>query len=63
MLISDGLLGLGGSIVTMVLGWPGWLVNICLRVDYIIKSVWCVWRLLSGRWIRRVDQEEAQPAG
>lgn len=46
-----------GAFVGLVLGWPAWLTMLCLRVDFVIKSVWCVSRLLSGKWIRRVSHE------
>ncbi len=43
-----------GIIVGPVLGGPGWLTIIALRIDYIIKSIWCISRLNSGKWIRNV---------
>ena len=56
-LVSVPLGWVGG----LVLHWPAWLTMICLRVDYIIKSVWCLSRLTSGKWIHEADglgQEE-----
>lgn len=50
-MISIPLGILGG----LVLHWPAWVVMLCLRIDYIIKSVWCVSRLLSGKWIHEAD--------
>lgn len=44
-----------GCIGGLVLGWPAWLTILCLRIDYVIKSVWCVTRLKSGKWIRSVE--------
>lgn len=41
-------LGAAGGIL---LNWPAWITMICLRIDYVIKSVWCVSRLLSRKWI------------
>ena len=35
----------------LFLHWPAWAVMLALRIDYIIKSLWCVSRLMSGRWI------------
>lgn len=43
-----------GALGGLVLAWPAWLTMLCLRVDFAIKSVWCVSRLLSGKWIREV---------
>ena len=50
-LVSIPLGALGG----LVLGWPAWLTMICLRIDYIIKSAWCIFRLFSGKWIHEVE--------
>lgn len=44
-----------GVVGGLVLHWPAWLVMLCLRIDYVIKSVWCVSRLLSGKWIHVAD--------
>ena len=39
----------------LIFGWPAWLTILCLRTDYVIKSVWCVSRLISGKWIHEAD--------
>jgi len=44
-----------GAVGGLVLHWPAWVVMLCLRIDYVIKSVWCVSRLLSGKWIHMAD--------
>ncbi len=44
-----------GAVGGLVLNWPAWVTMLCLRLDYAIKSVWCVSRLHSGKWIRAVD--------
>lgn len=49
-LVSIPLGALGG----LVFGWPAWVTMLCLRIDFMIKSVWCVSRLLSGKWIHVV---------
>jgi Na+-driven multidrug efflux pump len=46
-LASIPLGGIGG----LILHWPAWVTMLCLRIDFVIKSVWCVSRLLSGKWI------------
>lgn len=33
-------------------------VYICLRIDYIIKSFWCLRRLSSGKWIKKAKLAE-----
>lgn len=43
-----------GAIGGLVFHWPAWLIMLCLRIDYVIKSVWCVSRLMSGKWIHEV---------
>ena len=44
-----------GAVGGLILCWPAWLTMLCLRIDYIIKSVWCVSRLLSGKWIHEAE--------
>ncbi len=44
-----------GAVGGLILHWSPWLTMIALRADYVIKSVWCVSRLLSGRWIHEAD--------
>lgn len=51
-LVSIPLGALGG----LVFGWPAWLTMLALRADYVIKSVWCVSRLLSGKWIHETSK-------
>lgn len=51
-----------GAIGGLVLHWPAWLTMICLRIDYVIKSVWCVSRLMSGKWIHAADGIETTNA-
>lgn len=51
-LVSIPLGGIGG----LILHWPAWLTMLCLRADYVIKSVWCVSRLLSGKWIHEAER-------
>lgn len=50
-LVSIPLGALGG----LVFGWSAWFVTICLRIDYVIKSIWCISRLLSGKWIHEAE--------
>lgn len=50
-LVSIPLGAAGG----LIFAWPAWLTMLCLRADYVIKSVWCISRLLSGKWIHEVD--------
>ncbi|MBQ1466914.1 MAG: MATE family efflux transporter [Solobacterium sp.] len=45
-----------GALAGLVLHWPAWLTMWCLRIDYAIKSVWCVSRLHSGKWIHSIER-------
>ncbi|MBR5267935.1 MAG: MATE family efflux transporter [Lachnospiraceae bacterium] len=51
-LVSIPLGAAGG----LLLSWPAWLTMLALRADYVIKSAWCVSRLLSGRWIHETTK-------
>ncbi len=46
-----------GALAGLVLHWPAWLTMICLKIDLIIKSIWCVSRLMSGKWIHEVRKK------
>lgn len=45
-----------GFVAGLALHAPAWLTILCLRVDWAIKSFWCVKRLNSGKWIRRTEK-------
>ena len=47
-----------GYITGIVMNYPAWLVQLCLRVDYLIKSLWCIGRLKGGEWIHDVARDE-----
>ena len=42
-----------GYFAGLVWGWTPFWVLIALRIDYIIKSFWLLFRLQSGKWIHR----------
>lgn len=44
-----------GAVVGLVLHAPAWITVLCLRIDFAIKSFWCISRLMSGKWIHVVD--------
>ncbi|MCI7795782.1 MAG: MATE family efflux transporter, partial [Lachnospiraceae bacterium] len=44
-----------GAVGGLLFHWPAWLTMLCLRIDYVIKSIWCVSRLLSGKWIHEAN--------
>ena len=43
-----------GYVAGILLKWPAWSVQLCLRADYAIKAVWCIGRLMSRKWIHDV---------
>ena len=47
-----------GALAGLVLHLPPFVVLIALRIDFIIKSVWLVFRLKSGKWIHKAKQME-----
>ena len=48
-----------GAVAGLVLHTPEWIAMICLKLDLIIKSFWCVSRLNSGKWIHIVEEKHA----
>ena len=49
-----------GYVSGIVLGLPIFITTVFLRIDDIIKSVWCIGRLNSGKWIHNVvDKKES----
>lgn len=43
-----------GILVGLYLHLPAFWVYIALKFDQIIKAVWCVFRLKSGKWIKKI---------
>ena len=43
-----------GYLAGLVLHWPPFWVFLCLRLDHVIKAVWCISRLRSGKWIKKI---------
>jgi len=48
-----------GYLAGLVWKLPPFAVYFCLRIDFIIKSFWCVHRLNSRKWIRNVYSIDA----
>ncbi len=44
-----------GAITGLYLKWPGFWVYIMLRIDQFIKCALCIWRLKSGKWIKKIQ--------
>lgn len=43
-----------GAIAGLWLRLPAFWVYLCLYSDQIVKTVWCVFRLRSGKWIKKI---------
>ncbi len=43
-----------GALAGLVFHWPGFWIYIMLKIDQFIKSIWCLFRLKSGKWIKKI---------
>jgi len=43
-----------GYLAGLVWSWPPFWVFICLRLDHVIKAIWCLFRLRGGKWIKKI---------
>mgnify|MGYP001039208340 FL=1 len=44
-----------GILAGLVLHLPAFWIYIFLKIDQIMKCVWCVLRLNSGKWIKKIE--------
>lgn len=49
-----------GMLAGFVFEWPAFWIYICLKFDQIVKTIWCLFRLRSGKWIRKIRVGSAQ---
>ncbi len=47
-----------GALAGLVLGMPAFWVYILLKIDQMIKCVWCYFRLRSGKWLKKIKAAE-----
>jgi len=47
-----------GIIAGPVLHLPPFWIYFCLKIDQVLKAIWCVWRLKSGKWIKKIRTEK-----
>ena len=47
-----------GALFGLAFGLPAFWVYFALKVDQVLKAVWCVIRLRSGKWIKRIRSEK-----
>lgn len=43
-----------GIIAGLILGLPAFWIYFCLKIDQVLKAIWCVIRLRSGKWIKKI---------
>ena len=43
-----------GALAGLVLHWPAFWIYTLLKIDQIIKCVWCFFRLKSRKWMKRI---------
>lgn len=46
-----------GALAGLVFGWEPQAVYFLLKIDLVIKAVWCIFRLYSRKWIHQVRVE------
>ena len=44
-----------GILAGFVFKWPAFWIYFCLKSDQVIKTVWCVFRLKSEKWIKKIS--------
>ncbi len=44
-----------GILAGFVFKLPAFWIYICLKSDQIIKTIWCIFRLKSGKWIKKIS--------
>ena len=48
-----------GYLAGLVWHLPPFWTYCFIRIDHVFKSVWCVFRLMSGKWIKKVSKTES----
>ncbi len=43
-----------GYLAGLVFHWPAFWIYMLLKIDQIIKCVWCFFRLRSGKWMKKI---------
>ena len=47
-----------GYMAGLVWNLPPYWIYFCLKTDQIVKAIWCVFRLRSGKWIKVISLKE-----
>ena len=48
-----------GYFAGLVWGWPSFWIYAMLKIDQVIKCVWCYFRLRSGKWLKKIKGQQA----
>lgn len=51
-----------GILAGFVFKWPAFWIYFCLKLDQVIKTIWCVFRLKSEKWIKKISTGK-EPGG
>ncbi len=43
-----------GALAGLVFGWPSFWIYTLLKIDQVIKCIWCFFRLKSGKWMKKI---------
>ena len=43
-----------GALAGLVFHWSAFWIYVMMKIEHIIKSVWCVFRLKSRKWLKRI---------
>lgn len=46
-----------GALAGLVFGMPAFWIYFFLKIDQILKAIWCVYRLHSGKWIKKIRSD------
>ncbi len=49
-----------GALAGLVFGWPSFWIYVLLKIDQIIKCIWCYFRLRSGKWLKKIKSAGAE---
>ena len=52
-----------GALAGLSWQWSGFAVFICLKLDQFIKAVWCLGRLKSRKWIKKIKPAKEPETG
>ena len=44
-----------GALAGLVWHLPAFWIYTALKIDEIIKCIWCIWRLKSGKWLKKIN--------